>query len=308
MEVIERISLAAIPVDAREATAMVLRAHPELHQLDKPVAYTGCSPSYALVLRMAWATGTVAGTTYYEALTREENEAARRRHEVERGRLVQRHLEVLEADIGHASGRWRLDSFDVDGGNPETSGHLFRARQLCAYWATRVVEGGWRDNTPRVTLLLGSRQTGCGKTHLAVGVARDIVERTGCSARFARLADYLRAARDADRWSSAGDQRSVAGAVDLDDYRRCGVLVLDEMSLAGTPGYLLDRVVDLVDERIRWERPTVITGQFGSDDELALPRGDDAQALDAARRLRSRLSTGVSCIMHPTLRDRRTAA
>ena len=297
-----------IPSDAKAAAEHILRLHPELHNIIKPTRFVGCSPIYAIALRMAWDTATAHGIDYAERTRVLESDTDRRLRENEFAVAKERAITQLERDAGQASMRWTMAGFHLStpDENVDAAYHLKQAHTVVGFWSRRVREGGWREAGPRLTMLIGSRQTGVGKTHLGFAAAREIVSTRPMSARFVKLSDYLTTVRDADRWATSGDGRSIHAAAALDEYRHCGLLVLDEVSLLSTPGFLIDRVVDLVDERIRRQQWTICTGQFGADDDLVMPRDGDPQALDAARRLRSRLAPGVKVIMHASIPDRRT--
>jgi DNA replication protein DnaC len=96
---------------------------------------------------------------------------------------------------------------------------------------------------------------GTGKTHLAVGVGRALVEKHALSARFMPLSEHLAAMK-----SSFDDPEK-----DVDDYPNVEILVLDDIGAARGTDWAREYFYNLVNWRYNRMLPTVITSNLSPD-------------------------------------------
>lgn len=278
---------------------LAVQHHPEILKMAEPPAFCGVSPLYAVACRTAWECLTPQGRAWAQATSERATAEQRRRAELDRQESVNRRLATLREAIGPAGDGWTLDRFDAT-----TDQALAVAVTRAGQWVRRVTCGGWHNAQPRYTLTICGRQTGVGKTHLAVATARKLVEDTQLDATFARSESVSADIRAASQYVR---ETSVPAQARLTQLEQVAVLVLDELSLINAPGLVVDQLVSLVDNRQRAGLWTIVTTQAGSIDEIALPRGGDPSSEDAGRRLRSRLAAGVDIVMPSHLPDRRRA-
>ena len=140
--------------------------------------------------------------------------------------------------------------------------------------------------------LLFVGKVGVGKTHLAIGVLRGLMERHGVSGLFVDYRDLLRDIQDSyNSVSETSELQVVRPLLQVD------VLLLDELGARRPSAWVFDTVSHVLNDRYNNRRPTVITTNYldGDDAEIAPPdggkqRGGNATLQDRiGGRLRSRL-------------------
>jgi DNA replication protein DnaC len=134
-----------------------------------------------------------------------------------------------------------LDAFEVHDPSHET------ALRVAREWVER-----WPDRTEQGLLFLG--EPGTGKTHLAVGIARELVREKGTKVLFyeqRQLLKDLQATFDGSAGRSEGD---VLGPVfDAE------VLVLDDLGAGRTTPWARDVMHDLIAHRYNEKLPLIMT-------------------------------------------------
>ena len=174
-----------------------------------------------------------------------------------------------------------LDNFEVDM-LPGTPDSLRRARLM----ATAFVDNYPSDGTG--LLFLGP--CGVGKTHLAVGIARKLIER-GFSCRFADYRELLKTIQ-----STFDPQNPLSEARVVDPLLRTEVLILDDLGVGRATEWALETLHYILNHRYSQKRTTILTSNL-EDSEVRrkkLAGGGDYEAQKTlaqsiGERLRSRL-------------------
>ena len=163
-----------------------------------------------------------------------------------------------------------LSNFDFDGPHRQ----LFPARMA----ACKFVEEYPIDNTG--LLLIGS--IGVGKTHLAVGIIKELVLSKGIACLFYDYRELLKQIQN-----SYNDS---VKATELDVLRpvfETEVLVLDELGAVKPTEWVWDTVSLILNTRYNDKRTTIITTNFADDvgqDPYANPASEFARAQRSTRR------------------------
>ena len=130
----------------------------------------------------------------------------------------------------------------------------------------------WEDFTPadlaggemplvtsnkRSLLIVG--KNGCGKSHLAAAIARM------WRARWVSAAQFVVECRSTFGRSGGDSELAV-----IERYSDVGCLALDDLTGVGRTEYAAASLLALLDKRIGWQRPTVITTYQGPSDVIKL--------------------------------------
>lgn len=131
-------------------------------------------------------------------------------------------------------------------------------------YAREYIEA-WAD-VPSVILMVG--QSGTGKGHVAYSILRVIRHRYDAVPWFVKLPDLIRDLREA--W---GRNEGPTEGERLRRYREADLLVIDEISRHAFYGEPTRHLYDLVDFRVEWLRPTILTTNeaLGDFDEIVGP-------------------------------------
>jgi DNA replication protein DnaC len=132
---------------------------------------------------------------------------------------------------------------------------------------------------------------GVGKTHLAVGVLRALMEQHGVSGLFADYRDLLRSIQDSyNAVSETSEMQVVRPLLEVD------VLLLDELGARRPSAWVFDTVSHVLNDRYNNRRPTIVTTNYadGDPDHAAPPDGENKKGGNTLQdriggRLRSRL-------------------
>jgi len=132
---------------------------------------------------------------------------------------------------------------------------------------------------------------GVGKTHLAVGVLRALMDQHGVTGLFADYRDLLRNIQDSyNSVSETSEMQVVRPLLEVD------VLLLDELGARRPSAWVFDTVSHVLNDRYNNRRPTIVTTNYpdSDDGEIAAPDGDTKRAGSTLQdriggRLRSRL-------------------
>jgi DNA replication protein DnaC len=147
----------------------------------------------------------------------------------------------------------------------------------------RVTARNFVEAYPEVPYgLLFVGPAGVGKTHLAAGVLRELIERRGVAARFADYRDLLRAIQDSYNPVSQTSELQILRPV-LD----AEVLLLDELGTRRPSNWALDTVTHILNDRYSTQKPTLITTNF--PDEPTSWSGDQTLTDRIGAYARSRL-------------------
>lgn len=153
-----------------------------------------------------------------------------------------------------------LDAFEVHDESHETA--LGVARE----WVER-----WPDRTEQGLLFLG--EPGTGKTHLAVGIARDLVRVKGAKVLFYEQRQLLKDLQATFDGGAGRNEVDVLGPVfDAE------VLVLDDLGAGRTTPWARDVMHDLIAHRYNEKLPLIMTSNRDTGEEREARPSDPASA------------------------------
>jgi DNA replication protein DnaC len=181
----------------------------------------------------------------------DEPGAAVRRCDCHADRDARRRLE--EAGIPPRYRDVEIDNFHLYNG---IDGSLQEAKLIAEKFVARFpdVEAG----------LLFEGHPGVGKTHLAVAILRQLVTRHGITGRFVDYRDLLRSIQDSYNPVSETSELQI-----LRPLLRADVLLLDELGTRRPTAWVRDTVTQILNDRYRTRRVTLITTNYGDDEEDA---------------------------------------
>lgn len=131
---------------------------------------------------------------------------------------------------------------------------------------------------------------GVGKTHLAVAIIRELLEKKNVSCSFYDFRELIR-----DIQSSFTPDSSLSEAEILAPVFEVGVLVLDELGAKRPTAWVEETVFYIINQRYNQKRPTIFTSNYFDIDEEEDRREkmykekDDSLVSRIGYRLRSRL-------------------
>ncbi len=165
-----------------------------------------------------------------------------------------------------------LDNFEVH--EPELEAPLAVAREWVERWPDRIEHG---------LLFLGP--PGTGKTHLGVGIARELARRKGARVLFQEQRELL---KDLQATFDGAAGRSEAEV--LEPVLEAEILVLDDLGAGRTTPWARDVMHDVIAHRYNQDRPLILTSNraTGEDDRPA----EDAERGDGLT-LRDRLGDAL---------------
>ena len=111
--------------------------------------------------------------------------------------------------------------------------------------------------------LLFVGRAGVGKTHLASGILRELIEQHGVVGRFADYRDLLRAIQDSYNPVSQTSELQILRPV-LD----AEVLLLDELGTRRPSNWVLDTVTHILNDRYSTQKLTLITTNYPDEPEV----------------------------------------
>ena len=170
----------------------------------------------------------------------------------------------------------RISSFTTASGSPRERAQLMNARAA----AERYVEEFVQDGGFRQSGLLFVGPPGAGKTHLAAGILRSLVERYRVRGRFVEftpLIHQIQATFDAD---SPESKRQI-----LDPLADAELLVLDELGAQQPTPWVRDILYLIINTRYTRRLPTLFTTNYRLEPGQAPARGAAKRAttLDRGR-------------------------
>lgn len=117
---------------------------------------------------------------------------------------------------------------------------------------------------PANDLLVFRGGPGTGKGHLAWAIARALTLEYSASIRFAKLPSVIRDLRESWRGQGATEEHRLRA------YREPDLLIVDEVSRHAFYGEPTQHLYDVLDDRMDWCRPTILTTNESEDGLAAL--------------------------------------
>jgi DNA replication protein DnaC len=183
-------------------------------------------------------------------------------------RLADRAVKMLtRARIPRRYADCALDNYDLFPGANRTLAAAHRT-------AKKFVENYPLGNNGSGLLITGS--IGVGKTHLAVGILRELVTERGATGLFCDYRDLLKQVQNSyNKQVAATELEILAPVFDAE------VLVLDELGASKPTDWVWDTVAQILNTRYNDRRTTIITTNYANLPPLG--GGDNSSALAAAR-------------------------
>jgi DNA replication protein DnaC len=160
-----------------------------------------------------------------------------------------------------------LSNFEFEG--PHS--HLMRSRMA----ACRFIEEYGLDTNNTGLLLIGN--IGVGKTHLAVGIIKELIANKGIACLFYDYRELLKQIQNCYNDSVKATELEV-----LRPVFETEVLVLDELGAVKPTQWVWDTVSLILNTRYNDNRTTIITTNFPNLGERERPNNVDPRSFDAA--------------------------
>jgi len=147
----------------------------------------------------------------------------------------------------------RLSNFHTSSGSKREGEQLFKARALAQRYVDEFAQpGGFRESG-----LLFQGPPGAGKTHLAVAILIELIERYRVRGRFAEFPSLLFQIQSTFDPGSPESQRQI-----LDPLAEAELLVLDELGSQKTTPWVRDILYLIINGRYTRRLPTLFTTNF----------------------------------------------
>lgn len=169
---------------------------------------------------------------------------------------------------------YKLSNFQVSSDSAAMRDQLTQARTIAQQYAEGFLLEGGRF---RESGLLFFGPPGAGKTHLAVGVLVDVVERYRVHARFAEFTSLIHQIQSTFDPGSPESKREI-----LDPLVGAELLVLDELGSQQPTPWVRDVLYLIINHRYTHRLPTLFTTNYLLDARLARPRAP-VRSLDRGR-------------------------
>ena len=164
---------------------------------------------------------------------------------------------LAQAGIPERYRRCRLSNFKTAGAR-EVSDYLLRAQKISQRYVDIFFDSN--ENRFRETGLIYIGVPGTGKTHLAVAVLMELIERYNVRGRFVDFTALVHKIQSTFDPSSAGSKHQV-----LDPIIKADVLVLDELGAQKPTEWVMDTLYLIINSRYLERLPTVFTTNYRLD-------------------------------------------
>jgi DNA replication protein DnaC len=156
--------------------------------------------------------------------------------------------------------------------------------------ANKFVEDYPHNTDGRGLMFVGL--AGRGKTHLAVGVLRALIEEKGCQGLFSDYGDLLKQIQNSYNSRAETSEHEL-----LRPVLEAEVLVLDDLGSTKPTAWVWDTVAHVLNARYNHKRTTIITTNFANRPPgAATPTREDTLGDRIGERMRSRLVEMCVCL------------
>lgn len=193
-----------------------------------------------------------------------------------RARQALRRLE--RANIPKRHEHATLDNYE----DVETTGS-HESMVTARFKAVKFVEDYPQQTDGRGLMFAGL--AGRGKTHLAVGILRALIEEKGCQGLFCDYGDLLKQIQGSYNSRSETTEHELLRPV-LD----AEILVLDDLGSTKPSAWVWDTVAHVLNARYNHKRTTIITTNFANRPPATGPAKEDTLGDRIGERMRSRLA------------------
>ena len=147
-----------------------------------------------------------------------------------------------------------LAQMTLENFNPQLAGKAYDI-------AKEYAEGFGRETTSGL-MLYG--KAGSGKTHLAVAIARHIIEQKQIQVRFARVVDLLAEIR---KTFNENEQYRTENESDLiQRYASAPLLIIDDLGAEKTTDWVRQILYQIIDERWIEQKPIIVTSNLNLEE------------------------------------------
>lgn len=151
----------------------------------------------------------------------------------------------------------RLSRFKASDPNPDRKAQLLKALQVCRHYLEKFETFVEEDGGFHGTGLLFIGPPGGGKTHLAVAVLIELIERLGVRGRFVELTALVKNIQGTFETGASVSRTEI-----LDPLLEAQVLVLDELGAQKLTPFVQDLLYLLINHRYTRRLPTLFTTNF----------------------------------------------
>ncbi len=164
---------------------------------------------------------------------------------------------LQQAGIPERYRRCRLSNFETTG-NPEVRAQLLQAHRISEHYVNRFFDA--KENRFRESGLIYVGPPGIGKTHLAVPVLSELVERYLARARFVHFTALLHQIRSSFDPQTKDTKHSILRPI-ID----AELLVLDELGAQKPTEWVMDTLYLVINTRYTQRLPTIFTTNYSLD-------------------------------------------
>jgi len=172
----------------------------------------------------------------------------------------------------------KIEKFVTASPDPREQNQLVQARAIALGYVEQFLkEGGTFSDSG----LLFIGPPGVGKTHLAVGVLKELIQRYGVHGRFAEFSSLLHQIQATFDPSSSESKHEV-----LDPLTEADVLVLDELGSQQATPWVRDILYLIINQRYLRRLPTIFTTNYllaAPNDPAAIRSRPKPENLDRGR-------------------------
>ena len=155
--------------------------------------------------------------------------------------------------------------------------------------ANKFVEDYPHNTDGRGLMFVG--MAGRGKTHLAVGLLRALMEEKDCQGLFCDYGDLLKQIQNSYNARSETTEHELLRPVLMTE-----VLVLDDLGSTKPSAWVWDTVAHVLNGRYNHKRTTIITTNFANRPPATGPTKEDTLGDRIGERMRSRLAEMCVCL------------